>query len=176
MVLLVIYKINIIRRYEIIPLFVVALTHIIADIFFGGFALLAPISYQEVGIFAWGSYFNMSVEIVLFAIMMVVLIYTGDLRKLGEVSFLKKKERRGQRIFQNFVLVIFILVTLGQIGTVIYLDFLQGPNFYNELVYNDKSMWYISFLFMVVQIIFLFILLKWARDRFKKPRSMVSNS
>ncbi len=169
-ILLMIYKIDVIKRYEFIPLFVAALAHVLGDFFFGSFALLAPLSNKEFGIFGWGSYLNLSVEIGLFAIMMMILIYTGDLRKLKEVPLLKLKEKRGQRIFQNFVLFIFILVTIGQIATVIYLDFLRGPNFYNELVYNDKSMWYISFLFMVAQIIFLFILIEWYLNRYKKPK------
>ena len=173
--LFVIYKLDIIGRNEIMPLFVAALTHIIADIFFGSFAPLVPLSYVEVGIFAWGSYLNLSVEIGLFFIMMMVLIYTGDLRRLKEVTLLKIKEKRAQRIFQNIVLVVLILVTMAQIGTVIYLDFLRGPNFYNEIVYNDRSMWYISFLFMVVQIIFLYILVKWALNRFKRLKTTHSN-
>ncbi len=169
-ILMLIYKIDVIKKYEFMPLFVAALTHVLADIFFGSFALIAPLSDREVGIFAWGSYLNLLVEISLFGIMMMMLIYTGDLKKLNEVSFLKLSEKRGQRIFQNFVLIIFILATLGQIGAIIYLDFMRQPNFYNEIVYNDKSMWYISLLFMIVQMIFLYILIKWVSKRFRKSK------
>lgn len=174
-ILLMIYKIDVIKRYEFIPLFVAALTHVLGDIFFGSFALLAPISNKDVGIFAWGDYLNLTVEICLFVIMMIVLIYTGDLKKLEEVSILKLKEKRGQKIFQNFVLIIFILVTIGQIATIIYLDFMRGHNFYNEIVYNDRSMLYISFLFIVAQMIFLFILIKWASNRFKRSKKRIPN-
>ncbi len=174
-ILLMIYKIDVIKRHEFIPLFVAALTHVLGDIFFGSFALIAPLSNKEVGIFAWGSYLNLSVEISLFGIMMMMLIYTGDLKKLEEVPFLKLSEKRGQRIFQNFVLIIFILAILGQIGTIFYLDFMRGPNFYNEIVYNDSSMWYISLLFMIVQMIFLYILIKWALKRFKRSKKKVPN-
>ncbi len=174
--LLVIYKIDIIKRNEFLPLFVASLTHVLGDIFFGSFALLVPLSNKEVGIFAWGDYLNLTVEICLFVIMMIMLIYTGDLKKLEEVSILKLKEKRGQRIFQNFVLIMFILVTIGQIVTIIYLDFMRGHNFYNEVVYNDRSMLYISFLFMAAQIIFLYILIKWASQRFTRSKKSIPNA
>jgi uncharacterized membrane protein len=116
------------------------------------------------------------VEICLFVIMMVMLIHYGDLKRLEEVPILKLKEKRGQRIFQSFVLFIFILVSIGQIATIIYLDFLGGYNFYNEIVYNDRSMLFISFLFMVAQLIFLLILLKWALKRFRRSKREVPNA
>ena len=169
------YKIDVIKRYEFLPLFVAALTHVLGDVFFGSFALIAPLSNKQVGIFAWGNYLNLTVEICLFVIMMIMLIYTGDLKKLEEVPILKLKEKRGQRIFQSFVLFIFILVSIGQIATIIYLDFLGGYNFYNEIVYNDRSMLYISFIFMIVQVIFLFILLKWASKRFRRSKKSLQN-
>ncbi len=167
-ILMVLYKLDIFKRNEIIPLFVASATHVFGDILFGSFAPFAPFSYTEVGIFGWGSYFHLSVEIILFALMLLLLIRTGDFKNLEEVALLKSKEKKGQRIYQNFVLVIFILVTAGQIGAILYLDILRGENFYNGVVYTDGSMWYISVLFATAQIIFLFILTKWAKERFKK--------
>jgi hypothetical protein len=174
-ILLVLYKLDIFKRNEILPLFVASLTHVFGDILFGSFAPFAPISYKEVGIFTWGSYFHLTVEISLFALFMIVLIRSGDLKKLIETSKVKSKEKRGQRLYQNVVLIIFILATIGQIGAILYLDILRGENFYNGVVYNDGSMWYISLLFMTAQIIFLYILSIWAMNRFKKSNQPTSN-
>jgi hypothetical protein len=174
-ILMVLHKLDIFSRNEILPLFVASVTHIVGDILFGSFAPFAPLSYEEVGIFIWGTYFHLSVEIVLFAIMLLLLIRTGDYKNLEEVALLKSKETKGQKIYQDFVLVIFILATAGQIGAIIYLDILRGENFYNEVVYTDGSMWYISVLFAAAQIIFLFILTKWAKERFKRTKPSILN-
>ena len=174
-ILLVLYKLDIFKGNEILPLFVASVTHVVGDILFGSFAPFAPFSYDEVGIFVWGTYFHLSVEIVLFAMMLVLLFYTGDFKNLKKVAQLKSKEKKAQSIFQNFVLVIFILATAGQIGAILYLDIFRGKNFYNEVVYTDGSMWYISLLFATAQVIFLFILSIWAHERFKRTKPSISN-
>jgi hypothetical protein len=174
-ILFVLYKFEIFRRKELIPLFVASVTHVFGDILFGSFAPFAPFSYEEMGIFIWGSYFHISVEIILFALMLLFLILTGDLKKLDEVALLKSEETKGQGIFQDYILVIFTMVTLGQIGAIFYLDIFRGENFYNGVVYTDGSMWYISLLFAIAQIIFLFILIKWVKERFKKVQPLITD-
>jgi membrane-bound metal-dependent hydrolase YbcI (DUF457 family) len=164
-ILIIFYLLDLIAKNAIIPLFFVGLTHVAGDILFGSFQPFIPVSYKEIGIFAWGSYFHLIVEIGLFTIMMLILIITGDLKMLEKVSTLRKKEKRSHTIYQNLVLFGFILVSIAQIGTIIYLDLLRLPNFYNQVVYNDGSMVYISILFAIVQGIFLFILLKWMLNR-----------
>jgi membrane-bound metal-dependent hydrolase YbcI (DUF457 family) len=163
--LIIFYKLDLIEKNKIIPLFIVALSHVAGDILFGSFQPFIPVSYEEIGIFAWGSYFHLIVEIGLFVIMMLILFIKGDLKMLKKVPTLRKKEKRSQSIYQNLVLFGFILVAIAQIGTIIYLDLLRLPNFYNQVVYNDGSMVYISILFAIVQGIFLFILLKWMFNR-----------
>ncbi len=174
-ILWVLYKLDIFKRNEILPLFIASLTHVLGDVLFGSFALFAPFNNKEVGIFRWGNYFHLSIEIALFALFMIVLIRTGDLKKLKEISPAKSKEKRGQRVYQNFVLIILFMATIGQIGAIIYLDILRGENFYSGVVYTDGSMWYISLLFMTAQIIFLYILIIWAKNRFKKSNPSTSN-
>lgn len=165
--LMIFYRLDLIAKNTIIPLFFVGLTHVAGDILFGSFQPFIPVSYEEIGIFGWGSYFHLVVEIGLFTIMMLIFIITGDLKMLEKVPTLRIKEKRRHRIYQNLVLFGFILVSIAQIGTIIYLDFLRGPNFYNQLVYNDGSMVYISILFAIVQGIFLFILIRWMLNRLK---------
>ena len=99
--------------------------------------------------------------------MFVYLYHSGDLDNLKIVQKFKPRENRAQRLFQNIILVLLILAILAQIGTVIYLDFLNGVNFYNNVKFNDGSMWYVSFLFMIVQIIFVYILIQWTRKRWR---------
>lgn len=163
----ILYKLKIIERFEMIPLFIAGSAHIIADVLFGSFGVFIPISFTELGLFAWGGYLNLAVECLLFVIMFVYLYYSGDLDNLKNIQKFKTRENRAQRRFQNIILVLLILAILAQIGTVIYLDFLNGVNFYNNVEFNDGSMWYVSFLFMVVQIIFVYILIQWARRRFR---------
>lgn len=165
--LMILYKLDIVAKNTIIPLFFVGLTHVAGDILFGHFQPFIPVSYERIGIFSWGSYYHLIVEIGLFIIMMLILFITGDLKMLEKVPFLRIKEKRSQSIYQNLVLFGFILVTIAQIGTVIYLDLLRQPNFYNQVEYNDGSMVYVSILFAIAQGIFLFILLKWMLDRVK---------
>ena len=161
------YKFRIIDRYEMIPLFIAGSAHIIADILFGSFGVFIPISLKELGLFAWGGYLNLAVESLLCVIMFVYLYHSGDLDNLKNAQYIKQKENRAQRVFQNVILILLILAIIGQIGTVIYLDFLNGNNFYNNIVFNDGSMPYVSFLFMMVQIIFVYILIQWASKRWR---------
>jgi hypothetical protein len=164
------YKLKIIERFEMLPLFIAGSAHIIADVLFGSFGVFIPITFTELGIFAWGGYLNLAVECLLSVIMFVYLYHSGDLDNLKIVQYFKQKENRAQRLFQNFILILLILAILAQIGTVIYLDFLNGVNFYNNVKFNDGSMWYVSFLFMMVQIIFIYILIQWTRNRFKNSK------
>jgi hypothetical protein len=161
------YKLKIIEKFEIIPLFVAGLAHIIGDVLFGSFGVFIPITYTELGLFAWGGYLDLAVESLLAVIMFVYLFHSGDLDNLKIVKYFKQKENKAQRRFQNFILILLILAILAQIATVIYLDFLNGVNFYNYVEFNDGSMWYVSFLFMMVQIIFVYILIQWARERWR---------
>ena len=77
-------------------------------------------------------------------------------------------------IFQNIILVGLIGVVLAQIGAVFYLDFLNGPNFYNEQIYHDGTLWFISFLFMMVQIALVSILVFWAFNRIEDKEHIES--
>jgi membrane-bound metal-dependent hydrolase YbcI (DUF457 family) len=165
--LMIFYYFDLIGKNTIIPLFIVGLTHVMGDILFGSFQPLIPISYEEIGILGWGSYFHLIVEIGLFVIMMLMLYITGDLEMLKKVPIFRIKDKRGQRIYQNLVIFVFILVAIAQIGTIIYLDLLRLPNFYNQVVYNDGSMIYISVIFAIAQGILLFILIKWMLNRLK---------
>ncbi|UCH89241.1 MAG: hypothetical protein JSV49_00920 [Thermoplasmata archaeon] len=159
---------KILRREHIIPISIAASTHIIADVLFGSFAFFVPLSFYELNYYGWGSYLDYSIEIVLFSIMMVTLHFTGDLKQLQKLTIVGYDDNKAQRIFHNVVLIGLILAILGQLGGVVYLDFLNGYNFYNQKIYNDGSMWYMSLAFIIIHIIFIVILVPWAFRRLEK--------
>ena len=165
-VLFSLYKLEIIKRKHIIPLIVVALSHPIGDILFGSYFLFLPFSFEQIGIFGWSSYLDYSVEIILVAITAFILFRTGDLDHLRDPEFYHQKETKLQRWFHNLTLLGLTGAMLVQLGAVFYLDFLHGPNFYNQVVYNDGSMPFISFIFILAQAMFAYILIRWAYNRF----------
>jgi membrane-bound metal-dependent hydrolase YbcI (DUF457 family) len=172
--LTIFYYVDLIAKDTIIPLFIVGISHVIGDILFGNFQPLIPVSYEEIGIFGWGSYFHLMVEIGLFVIMMLILYITGDLKMLEKVPLFRIKEKRGERIYQNLILFGLTVVSIAQIGAIIYLDLLRLPNFYNQAVYNDGSMVYISVMFAIAQGILLYIFIKWMVSRIRGARLMKS--
>ena len=170
-ILWVLNKLEIIYRHELLPLFIAGFTHVLGDLLFGSFWFYFPFNLRRAGLFGWGSYLDLSVEVCLFMFMMIILIVKGDLRNLKVVVKQKAQETRAQQFLQDFALLILILAIMGQIGGITYLDFYKGYNFYNQMVYNDGSMPVISLLFMLVQIIFLYILLDWSFKRLKNSET-----
>lgn len=169
-ILFVLFNLHIIEKKDIVPLVAAGSSHILADVLFGSFYPFLPFSSYKISIFSWGSYLDYIIEIALFVIMMIALTLSGDLSNLKNVQPLKKIEKRFQKIFHNLVIFGLIFIILAEAGGVFYLDFLNGPNFYNQSVYNDGSMWYISLAFIVIQVLFVFILLQWAHDRLTRKK------
>lgn len=162
------HKLGLIDRQEMIPLIIAGTTHIFGDVLFGSFGFYFPISGNIVGLFSWGSYLDYSFEIFLFLVMFIMMYMLGDLRNLKNIPNVTTKGPCNQKYYLNFVLIILSMVIVGQIGAIFYLDFLRGPNFYNQMVYNDASMPYLSFLFILIHVILLLILVYSAMKCFKK--------
>ena len=167
----ILYRLQIIGSSERFPLVIAAGSHIIADILFGSFAPAIPFSYFEITIFGWGSYFDYIVEASLFTGMLVSMYLTGDLDRFINKPIIRSKIRP-RELFQDLFISGLILIIMAQIGAVFYLDFLNGYNFYNEAIYNDGSLWYISLIFMAVQAVFAYVLFRFVIDRYFKDRSV----
>jgi hypothetical protein len=163
----VIYKLGLVTKSEMIPLIIAGTSHIFGDVLFGSFGFYFPISGRIVGLFSWGSYLDYSFEIFLFSIMFIIMFHLGDLKNLKNITKTTSEESVNQKLYLNLILIVLIMVFLGQIGAIFYLDFLSGPNFYNQMVYNDGSMMYISILFILIHIIFVFVLIRTALIRFR---------
>jgi hypothetical protein len=166
-----IHKLSLISKHEMIPLIIAGTSHIFGDVLFGSFGFYFPLSGNIVGLFSWGSYLDYSFEIFLFFVMFVMMYTLGDLKNLKNIPKATSKENSNQKYYLSFVLIVLNLVIMGQIGAIFYLDFLRGPNFYNQMVYNDASMPYLSFLFILIHAILLFILVYATMKRFKNRRS-----
>lgn len=157
-------KLNLIDKEHILPLAIAASSHIFADTLFGGFAYLLPFSFHEYAIFAWGSYFNLIFESVLALLMFLVLYLTHD----GTTDSNTASSEPRRRLLFSIVCYWLLLVTgLVQVGMVVYLDFLQAGNFYDGKIYHDHSMWYVSLLFMTIQIVFVVIIAKLLRRNYR---------
>jgi membrane-bound metal-dependent hydrolase YbcI (DUF457 family) len=164
--LFILYRLDIVLKKEILILIFVGSSHIIGDVLFGSYYPFFPIFADKTGLFGWGSYLNYSVEIIISFSMMIVLVHTKDYQFIKTNISDNSGETRIQSIYINVVLIVLTGVILAQIGGIFYLDFLNGPNFYNQVVYNDGGMLHLSLVFIAVNIIFVFILLNFIQSRF----------
>jgi len=162
----IMYKLEVYRKIRMIPLFIAASTHIMGDILFGSYIPFFPFSSEQWRIFGWSSYLDYSVEILLFPAMMAVMYISGDLKNIHRDVLRKFDDIRLKSIFHNLALIGLLGAILSQIGALFYLDFLKGPNFYNEIVYNNGSLPILSLTFLITQILFAYFLVHWAHHRF----------